>query len=242
MMEKCSRGKGKKWTVEEDQLVLNKYHKIPNSELSLLLNRTIDAIQQRGIKLGFAPSAKRVKIEPGFKFAKLTAIEFSYKKKGYSYWKFKCDCGKESISRASDVAAGRVCSCGCLAAERYKELYGLPPGHAIKKELYGTYIRNAKIRNHSFELTENHFYDLIQQNCFICGCAPNQKGRITRAANTGNFVYNGVDRYDNTKGYTIENSKPCCGTCNTAKNNLNVEEFESWLKRLVNHNYDKIKS
>ncbi len=232
------RGKGKKWTTEEDQLVLDKYHKIPNSDLSLLLNRTIDAIQQRGIKLGFAPSAKRVKIEPGFKFAKLTAVELSHKKKSYSYWKFKCDCGNESITRASDVAAGRISSCGCLANERHQELYGIPPGHAIRRELFGTYKRNAKSRNYSFELTEDQFYQLITENCFMCGIVPQQPGRARRRFNAGNFVYNGVDRYDNSKGYTLENSRACCGTCNTAKNNLNVQDFEAWIKRIVETNRD----
>ena len=53
----------------------------------------------------------------GQKFGKLTAIEFSHINK-YTFWKFKCGCGKEKIIRADVVKGGRVRSCGCLNKEK----------------------------------------------------------------------------------------------------------------------------
>lgn len=52
-------------------------------------------------------------IEPGQKIGKLIAIEFSYKKTNNKYWRFKCDCGKETITRLTRVLNGQTRSCGC---------------------------------------------------------------------------------------------------------------------------------
>jgi hypothetical protein len=35
----------------------------------------------------------------------------------------------------------------------------------------------------------------------------------------------GLDRIDSSKGYSIENVRPCCKLCNQAKNNLTEVEF-----------------
>ena len=36
---------------------------------------------------------------------------------------------------------------------------------------------------------------------------------------------NGVDRVDNTKGYSVDNSVPCCKFCNTAKHTMSEGDF-----------------
>lgn len=78
---------------------------------------------------------------------------------------------------------------------------------------YQNYIRSAKIRGYCFELTEDDFYNIISQNCYICGKENNDGHR------------NGIDRYNNTIGYTIKNVKPCCCQCNIMKNNLKHEHL-----------------
>ena len=56
----------------------------------------------------------------GLKFNKLTALEFShYDKRFYTYWKFKCDCGKEAIRQKCRVTNGKTASCGCARIKRY---------------------------------------------------------------------------------------------------------------------------
>ena len=45
-------------------------------------------------------------------------------------------------------------------------------------------------------------------------------------------VLMGIDRKDNTLGYTLENSVPCCPTCNFAKRGLSVIEFIEWARRV----------
>lgn len=49
------------------------------------------------------------------------------------------------------------------------------------------------------------------------------------------LIYNGIDRIDNAKGYTIENSVTCCKRCNFAKRNMSYDEFISWGKKLGNY-------
>ena len=50
----------------------------------------------------------------GVKFGKLTAIEEVGKDKcGHYLWKCKCQCGRTSVTRASNLATGHTTSCGC---------------------------------------------------------------------------------------------------------------------------------
>ena len=46
------------------------------------------------------------------------------------------------------------------------------------------------------------------------------------------FKYNGIDRINNSKGYTIDNCVPCCFMCNYSKNNHSLSDWKAWLERL----------
>ena len=41
---------------------------------------------------------------------------------------------------------------------------------------------------------------------------------------------------DSSIGYVFDNCVPCCKFCNMAKKQYPVEEFENWLKFVVNNN------
>lgn len=229
--------KGKlNWTKSEDDILISSF----NDGLSLLqlathLNRSVPGIENRLYGLGINRN-KTMYLNPGDTFNRLTFISYTEKKNRSRYGKFSCICGEIIITKIAAIASGRTISCGCYAPEKYKELHGKPEGHALKKELYTTYIRNAKYRNYEFNITEYKFYELILLNCFLCGIEPQQPGRKYRRQNAGNFRYNGVDRWDNTKGYTDDNVKTCCGRCNAAKSDMSIEEFTDWLKRIVEKN------
>lgn len=85
------------------------------------------------------------------------------------------------------------------------------------------YKRNAKKRGIEFELTKDEFSNMIEQNCTYCG----DSERI------------GIDRKDNNKGYTLENSVPCCTSCNYMKKDLSVKEFIDKCNKVVIHNKRK---
>lgn len=59
--------------------------------------------------------------------------------------------------------------------------------------------------------------------------------KITKGQNR-EYIFNGVDRFNNDKGYTIDNSIPCCKVCNYAKRHMLPHDFKNWIQRLINNN------
>lgn len=58
---------------------------------------------------------------------------------------------------------------------------------------------------------------------------------VARAKNGNDFIYSGIDRVDNSIGYTEGNVVPCCITCNKAKSKQTSEEFLKWVQRVYHH-------
>jgi hypothetical protein len=75
-------------------------------------------------------------------------------------------------------------------------------------------------RKLAFELTLDDFKFLVTKPCFYCG----------KHEKPG-----GVDRWDNTIGYTFENSRPCCAICNIAKQDLNGAAFVEHFQCMADH-------
>jgi 5-methylcytosine-specific restriction endonuclease McrA len=46
---------------------------------------------------------------------------------------------------------------------------------------------------------------------------------------------NGIDRVNNSIGYTSANSVACCGVCNTSKSDMEKDEFIDWIKQVYNY-------
>lgn len=104
--------------------------------------------------------------------------------------------------------------------------------------LYNSYIRNAKNRNFEFKLSIEEFFDFTQHKCFYCGVKPYQvlcKRNSKNKSIERSFIYNGIDRVDNNKCYTIDNCVPCCGKCNMMKRSLSKKEFINHSIKIANH-------
>jgi hypothetical protein len=96
---------------------------------------------------------------------------------------------------------------------------------------YSQYKYNARRKNFPFELGREDFLDLVKGNCFYCGTPP----KVTRYGNLSankTAYLNGIDRYDNTKGYTLDNVKSCCSTCNFLKGTLHGDAFLEKVKSI----------
>jgi len=171
----------------------------------------------------------------GRKFGRLTVIKRVYPNRGeHPYWLCKCECGTEKIIRGNDLKTGRTKSCGCLKREIAKSgnARRLSSGLATMRMRIAEYKRSAKRRKLKWGLTEEQFKKLTQQDCYYCGAKPNNIIKSKRL--NGAFIYNGLDRVDNTKGYTIDNVVPCCEVCNIAKHNLTLQEYQDWIVRSYN--------
>ena len=49
------------------------------------------------------------------------------------------------------------------------------------------------------------------------------------------FYYNGIDRIDSNKDYTVDNVVSCCSECNYMKRTSSVNDFYSQVKRIYEH-------
>lgn len=69
----------------------------------------------------------------GQRFRHLEVVEYAGRIKNRHHWKCKCDCGRETIVRESNLLDGHTASCGCLSAPyKYRHL------------IHGTCVENLK--------------------------------------------------------------------------------------------------
>lgn len=85
---------------------------------------------------------------------------------------------------------------------------------------YRSYLSSAQKRTYNFELTIDEFSEIILRSCVYCG----DVDKI------------GIDRIDNSIGYTKENSASCCKTCNYMKKTFSVHDFLSHIKKIYIQN------
>ena len=50
----------------------------------------------------------------GKRFSMLTVTGYAGKEDGQHLWRCKCDCGKETVVRQTNLQSGKTKSCGCL--------------------------------------------------------------------------------------------------------------------------------
>jgi len=176
----------------------------------------------------YKDSARRRSIDlTGQKFGRWTVISLDDEFNGIYgkiYWLCRCSCGIEKVILSENLLSGDTKSCGCLR----KELYQLPFGEASFNALYSYYKGAPKRRGVEFSLDKECFKILTQSNCYYCGKLPSQIKKTQ--CHNGDYIYNGVDRIDSSKGYVEGNVVPCCGRCNEAKMAESQEGFIEWIK------------
>jgi len=102
---------------------------------------------------------------------------------------------------------------------------------AAFNSLFLDYQWSAKSRNLEFTLSKDEFQAITKSHCYYCDHQPSQ---IKKKGNSI-YLYNGIDRVDNNKGYTKENSIPCCMTHNYMKGSLTQQEFLEAVASISNH-------
>lgn len=142
------------------------------------------------------------------------------------YWLCKCRCGNLKEVRATHLKNGVVKSCGCRKGGVLEE------DNAAINCLYAMYRSDANKRNYNFNLSKAEFRKLTPSNCYYCGINPQKiiKGWSKLSID---YIYNGIDRINNTLGYELENCRSCCNICNKAKNDMTEVEFYDWVHRLL---------
>jgi hypothetical protein len=106
---------------------------------------------------------------------------------------------------------------------------------SLKNTLYGKYRYRARSRNIVFLITKEEFLNVAVQDCYLCGEKPKCKLSDYQYKSGCYFVYNSVDRVDNSLGYISGNIMPCCKKCNAMKSALSEDDFKSHIKRIAKH-------
>lgn len=165
------------------------------------------------------------------RFGSLVVISRTqHDKKNKAQWFCKCDCGNTTIATGHDLRRGHRKSCGCKFFMRKDD--------TTCRALWGTYKSLAGKRGYEFSLPYEDFKLLTQLECHYCGGKPSQiiEGRKEWYPK---FIYNGIDRVDNFKGYIYGNVVPCCKLCNRFKSNYTVGLFIDHCKKVTEFNSKK---
>ena len=126
-----------------------------------------------------------------------------------------------------------LCKCACI--DRY-----LQKGSSISMDMfkdfpeftstssvmtYDSYVKYVtKKRKIDITLTKEEYDEMKRMSCYICG----MPSSVRHA--------NGLDRVNNLVGYTLENTRPCCGHCNNMKADIPLGVFKEQIRRILRHN------
>lgn len=167
-------------------------------------------------------------------FGRLTVLKrIENLKPGITRWLCRCDCGNICKVTSRSLKTGDTVSCGCYKREKAFETRALEKGKAAFNCLYSKYKRSARKRGLIFELSDEQFEKLTKQNCYYCGKKPNKT--MYEAHFNGDYVWNGIDRIDNSKGYILDNCVSCCEYCNRGKLTKTRNEFLEWIEAVYNY-------
>lgn len=179
-----------------------------------------------------------LRVNVGEKYGKLKALRYL----GKSKWECLCDCDNIKIIDSYKLSSGSTKSCGCLKREVSKinikkaiqSNVVYDPRISSARRVWQSYCRMDGYNSKNYILSFNDFYEISQMNCNYCDALPANNfnlmnyeyySRADQSDTDGSFIYNGLDRIDNTKPHIKENCAPCCIICNRSKSNFTEEYF-----------------
>ncbi len=108
---------------------------------------------------------------------------------------------------------GHVARCKACYSETSRKILAFKP---YRREQ--SFRSGATRRSLAYELTREQFMTFWQKPCTYCG---------------DEIQTVGLDRLDNTKGYTMDNVVSCCATCNGMKSGMALTEFLERCRRIA---------
>jgi hypothetical protein len=154
-------------------------------------------------------------------------------------WMCKCDCGNTVIAKASSYLCGHKSSCGCLKIETARESIKVAQekNRIYKDPSIGTATRIHFKHYNDGDVTFEKFLELSKQNCHYCGVPPSNNSNVYKNGKRASkeiiakayYIYNGLDRVDNSRGHYIDNVVPCCRMCNYSKRDSTLDSFQKYL-------------
>lgn len=147
-------------------------------------------------------------------------------------WLCRCSCGHEIIKTSKSIISihskSNKSPFRCEGCQSTEHRVNMAFNYFLRY-----YKQGAQRRDLVFELSNEEFKELINSPCFYCNRPPTE--RIVGDRLKQPITANGIDRLDNNKGYTKENSVSCCSICNYAKRSMSVEEYVQHCQQVANH-------
>lgn len=163
---------------------------------------------------------------------KYLTVEEDWKSSEYKH-RCSCICGKVVYKTGACIRNYPNSSCGCMRGM----WQNIGEKQALRNSVYLAYKTNASKKKLDFFLTKEEAFFLFKEPCFYCGRKDynksktrKRKGRKELKDRLEIYSYNGIDRIDNSIGYTKDNCVACCKICNISKSDLSLEEFKNWLE------------
>lgn len=191
-----------------------------------LTHRREDMLASVSCKGG--PCSKKFIDISGKRFGKLVALRVEKQetvKSRFWRWLCQCDCGKMVTQDVSQILRGSQ-RCPDCARKFVGEQITLPNQMSAWRRHIRLTRRNARDAGRPFTLTERDVVRICTQPCAYCGQLP--------CRDSLGLVRNGIDRVDNSKGYTLDNVVTACTTCNIMKQDLSHVAFIDHIKRILN--------
>jgi hypothetical protein len=164
----------------------------------------------------------------GQRFNKLLVLSLVEITNNGPIWLCRCDCGIEKNIFGTALKQGTIKSCGCSILRKY------PPEILSARNIW-------KKRYSEGDLSFEDFLRLTKLPCHYCGVEPSNcanSAKIDKKASdfakvNGDYIYNGLDRVDNSKKHNLDNVVPCCKWCNIAKRDRTLQDFENWIIKVT---------
>jgi len=179
---------------------------------------------------------KRLKLD-GKKYGELTVINYSHShiqpsKQKRAMWNVICSCGvKKKVATANLISGGTI-SCGHIGQQNRILSRKRPDGESAFNSLYLSYKHSAKNRGHVFDLSKEIFRKIVSRKCYYCG---KEKESVHKGKYKTWYTYNGIDRINNSLGYTFKNIVTCCQICNRMKHTLTQDDFINHINRIYGY-------
>ena len=138
----------------------------------------------------------------------------------------QCNMMKNSLNVETFVLmCAHISHCNKIIKEKY---YFPHVFHNWIGSSFNNYKIRAENKDIDFTIDNDYYNDIVKKPCYICHRTPQVK--------------NGLDRYNNSKGYTKDNIRSCCGSCNFLKKKTSHDYLIFHCAFIASHHADRIKS
>lgn len=153
-----------------------------------------------------------------------------------------CDCGTKIEIIKSNLKNGTTNSCGCLRDEASKE--NIKKSHEARVIYKPQDLSSQRVWERRYsdgDLTLEEFRLLSQNLCWYCNASPSNTANWYKGdkrsnqsrIDAANFIYNGLDRVDNSLPHNKNNLVCCCFDCNKAKMEMTLKDFKDHIIKLI---------